>query len=123
MTGGTVTGGTVPDAEHELAARVIDALLREDYAGLARRVRTRHGEPVLDLPATGQPGLTLPLEPDASVVSLSLTLGASRRSALGGSNAIIEPTRCPPGGFPFAAALTYAEGPTQDIATATPCPR
>ncbi len=26
--------------EHELAARVIDTLLREDYAGLSRRVRT-----------------------------------------------------------------------------------
>jgi hypothetical protein len=65
---------------------------------------------------------TLPLEPDASIASISLTIGSSRSSAHE-SNTTIEPARCPPGGFPFAAELTYADGSTQDVSTATPCPR
>jgi hypothetical protein len=65
---------------------------------------------------------TLPLEPDASVVSMSLTIGSSQRSA-GEPNATIEPAHCLPGGFPFAAELTYAEGQAQDVSTAIPCPR
>ncbi len=73
---------------------------------------------VLSVPAIG----TLPLEPDALLASMSLTIGSSRRSARE-SNTTIEPTRCPPGGFPFAAELTYANGQAQDISKATPCPR
>jgi len=73
---------------------------------------------VLSVPAIP----TLPLEPDALLASMSLTIGSPRRSARG-SNTTIEPARCPPGGFPFAAELTYADGSTQDISTATPCPR
>jgi hypothetical protein len=73
---------------------------------------------VLSVPAIG----TLPLEPDALLASMSLMIGSSRRSARE-SNTTIEPTRCPPGGFPFAAELTYANGQAQDISTATPCPR
>ena len=52
-----MTGGATSSAEHELAARVIDTLLREDYADLARQVRSRNGEAVLDLPA-GRPAGT-----------------------------------------------------------------
>ncbi len=73
---------------------------------------------VLSVPAIG----TLPLEPNASIASMSLTIGSSRHSARE-SNMTIEPTRCPPGGFPFAAELTYEDGSTQNISTATPCPR
>jgi len=73
---------------------------------------------VLSVPAIS----TLPLEPVASIASMSLTIGSSRRSARE-SNTTIEPTRCPPGGFPFAAELSYADGSTQNISTATPCPR
>jgi siderophore synthetase component len=51
-------------AERELAARVIDTLLREDYAGLSRRLRLRDGTPVLDLPAEHGAGPVLPLERD-----------------------------------------------------------
>jgi hypothetical protein len=75
-----------------------------------------------DLVLSVPPIPTLPLEPDAQVASMSLTIGSSRHSVRG-SNTTIEPTRCPPGGFPFAAGLTYANGSTQDISTATPCPR
>ncbi len=73
---------------------------------------------VLPVPAIG----TLPLEPQAQVASVSLTIGSPRRSARA-ANTTIEPTHCPPGGFPFAAELTYADGQAQDISTATPCPR
>jgi hypothetical protein len=73
---------------------------------------------VLSVPAIG----TLPLEPDALLASMSLTIGSSRRSARE-SNTTVEPTSCPSGGFPFAAELTYADGSTKDISTATPCPR
>ena len=73
---------------------------------------------VLSIPAIP----TLPLEPGASIASMSLTIGSSRRSARA-SNTTIEPTRCPPGGFPFAAELAYADGSTQDVSTTTPCPR
>lgn len=73
---------------------------------------------VLSVPAIP----TLPLEPDASIVSMSLTIGSSRRSAHE-SNAAIEPTSCPPSGFPFAAELAYADGSVQDISTTSPCPR
>jgi hypothetical protein len=72
---------------------------------------------VLSAPAIS----TLPLEPDASIASMSLTIGSSRRSTRE-SNTTVEPTRCPTGGFPFAAELTYAYGSTQDISTAAPCP-
>ncbi len=73
---------------------------------------------VLSVPAIP----TLPLEPEASIAYMSLTIGSSRSSAHE-SNTTIEPARCPPGGFPFAAELTYADGSTQDASTATPCPR
>jgi hypothetical protein len=72
---------------------------------------------VLSAPAIS----TLPLEPNASIAWMSLTIGSSRRSGRG-SNTTIEPTRCPPGGFPFGAELTYADESTQDVSTATPCP-
>jgi hypothetical protein len=65
---------------------------------------------------------TLPLEPDASIVSLTLTIGSTRRSA-SEPNATVEPRHCPVGGFPFAAELTYADGSQQDATSAVPCPR
>jgi hypothetical protein len=73
---------------------------------------------VLSVPAIP----TLPLEPAASIASMSLTIGSSRRSARE-SNTAVEPSRCPSGGFPFAAELTYADGSTQDASATTPCPR
>jgi hypothetical protein len=72
---------------------------------------------VLSVPAIP----TLPLEPGASIASMSLTIGSSRRSARE-ANTTIEPTRCPLGGFPFGAELTYADGSTQDVSAATLCP-
>lgn len=72
---------------------------------------------VLDVPAIP----TLPLEPDASIVSLSLTIGTTRRSART-PNTTVEPSHCPTGGFPFGAELTFADGSQQSAVSATPCP-
>ncbi|HEY5261726.1 MAG TPA: hypothetical protein VIJ33_06405 [Solirubrobacteraceae bacterium] len=73
---------------------------------------------VLSVPAIP----TLPLEPEASIVSMSLTIGSSR-SSLREPNRTIEPARCPAGGFPFAAQFTYADGSTQDASSLLHCPR
>jgi hypothetical protein len=73
---------------------------------------------VLSIPAIP----TLPLEPSASIASMSLTIGSSQRLARE-SNTTIEPARCPVGGFPFGAEFTYADGSTQNVSTVTPCPR
>lgn len=64
---------------------------------------------------------TLPLESDASIVSFSLTVGASRRRS-GGQTAVLVPSRCPAGGFPFAAGFTYADGSTGNALARIPCP-
>jgi hypothetical protein len=52
--------GPDPAAENELAVAVLDALLRENFAGLAENIDRHETDPVLTLP--GLPAL--PLEPD-----------------------------------------------------------
>jgi hypothetical protein len=64
---------------------------------------------------------TLPLEPDASIVELSLTVGAKRHPRT--ANAIVVPKRCPAGGFPLAAEFTYADGSSGSTATRIGCPK
>jgi hypothetical protein len=59
---------------------------------------------------------TLVLEPDASFVSLSLTVGHAGRGA------IAVPRRCPGGGFPLAASFAFADRSTASAATLVPCP-
>ncbi|HST56198.1 MAG TPA: hypothetical protein VLJ42_09960 [Solirubrobacteraceae bacterium] len=67
---------------------------------------------------------TLRGEPDASIVSFSLTLGAAaRRGAHTTATSVIVPSHCPPGGFPFAAEFTYADGSASSALTTSPCPQ
>jgi hypothetical protein len=66
---------------------------------------------------------TLPLEPDASIVSLSLTLGSSEPRRQRDANTVLVPTSCPAGGFPFATEFTYADGSSSSTLVTTPCPR
>ena len=73
---------TAADVEAELAAGVIGALLREDYAGLSRHVRSGPRGPVLAVPGLARPGgPVLPLRADgflgdfAVVRDAALTLG------------------------------------------------
>jgi hypothetical protein len=88
------------------------ALLGEGTTPLAVRLvvsgavladRAPYGEKlVMSIP----PIPTVPLEPDASIVDLSLTVGTKRHARA--ANVIVVPKRCPAGGFPFAADFTYA---------------
>lgn len=69
------------------------------------------------------PVATLPQEPDASIVELSLTVGASAPRRAAAQNAVVVPSSCPAGGFPFAGEFAYADGSTSSTGTTIPCPR
>jgi hypothetical protein len=62
---------------------------------------------------------TLVLEPDASIISFSLTLGGVRAHAAG---ALTVPRRCPVGGFPFAAEFGFAGGSRATATARIRCP-
>jgi hypothetical protein len=66
---------------------------------------------------------TIPSEPDASIAMFSLTVGTSARRHMRDTNAVIVPSRCPPGGFPFAAEFSYADGSSGGATALAPCPR
>jgi hypothetical protein len=64
---------------------------------------------------------TVPLEPDASIVTFSLTVGArAHHSHTAGT--VLLPADCPVGGFPFAARFTYADGSDGSALATAPCP-
>jgi hypothetical protein len=89
------------------------------FGGAALATEVPYGEElVLQIP----PIVTLPLEPDASIVSLSLTLGSDGTSHAHEANTVIVPSSCPPGGFPFAAEFTYADGTSADAQATDKCP-
>ena len=75
-----------------------------------------------DLVLSIPPIPTLPLEPDASIVTMSLTVGASKPRRPITVNTIVVPPSCPAGGFPFAAEFTYADGSTDSALASAPCP-
>ena len=64
------------------------------------------------------------LEPNASFVSLSLTIGGIGHSprAHAAAGSILVPRSCPAGGFPFAADFTFADGSTASESAAVACP-
>ena len=67
---------------------------------------------------------TLTFEPDASIASFSLTIGAGRRHRTHHtSNTVTIPSSCPGGGFPFAAEFTYADGSVGSALATAVCPR
>ncbi len=65
---------------------------------------------------------SLPGGSDASLVNLTLTLGTPAAHPPPSANTIVLPPRCPIGGYPFAAAFTYADGATGNAAAKVPCP-
>jgi hypothetical protein len=67
---------------------------------------------------------TVVFEPDASFDSLSLTIGmvGNTPRARAAGVRILVPRRCPPAGFPFAAAVSFADGSRASAATVAPCP-
>ncbi len=75
---------------------------------------------------------SIPGAPDVALVQLRSTLGPSRivyyeqvagRTLAYQPPGILLPDSCPPGGFPFAAAFTFADGGRAHAATTVPCPR
>jgi hypothetical protein len=87
------------------------------FGGSVLADRPPYGEElVMSIPAVP----TLPQEPDASIVKFSLTVGAShgRRDR----NTVLVPSRCPAGGFPFAAEFIYANGSDGSASARIPCP-
>jgi len=66
---------------------------------------------------------TVAYEPDASFVSMSMTIGdAVRGPRTHAAGTIVLPRDCPVGGFPFAASFTFADGSTASAVTKVPCP-
>jgi hypothetical protein len=104
------------------------AILARGYTPLDQRM-VFTGTVLPDRPPYGEqlevvlpPIPTLPHEPDASIVGLSLTMGTSERPRQHDANTVVIPVDCPPGGFPFAAAFTYADGSSGNSIAAAPCP-
>jgi len=69
---------------------------------------------------------TRPGQPDASIVSFTITTGNARRprfagAGLYGGMGLFVPSPCPAGGYPWLADLSYANGSSEQATTATPC--
>lgn len=62
---------------------------------------------------------TLVYEPNASLSSLSLTIGALAGRSRG---PIVIPRSCPSGGFPFASSFTFADRSSASVSVRLPCP-
>jgi hypothetical protein len=103
-------------------------ILGQGYTPLERRVafsvklEPDYGRYWGKLVALVPPIPSIPLEPNASTVSFSLTIGNTRHSGTGGAIGIFVPKRCPAGGFPWAAEFSYADGSTSTATATTPCP-
>jgi hypothetical protein len=65
---------------------------------------------------------TIPLEPNASTVSFSVTVGGKAARKHHNPNTALLPSHCPVGGFPFAAEFTYENGSTSTSTATVPCP-
>jgi hypothetical protein len=87
--------------------------------GTVRPDNPPYGE---DLVLSIPPIPTLPLEPDASILSMSLTVGTVKPRHPITVNTIVVPPSCPAGGFPFAAEFTYAGGSTSSALASAACP-
>jgi hypothetical protein len=64
----------------------------------------------------------LPATPDASPVLFTLTLGIGRHRRSSVANTVIVPSRCPTGGFPFAAESSFADGSSGSVLARAQCP-
>jgi hypothetical protein len=103
-------------------------VLSQGYTPLDERV-VLTGRVVPDSPPYGErlvmsipPIPTLPLEPDASIISFSLTVGSVSRGSKKVANSILVPAKCPLSGFPFAGEFTYADGSTGTTQATVACP-
>jgi hypothetical protein len=102
-------------------------ILGQGYSPFERRVvltgtllpaRAPYGEELaISVPAIP----TLPLEPDASMLTFSLTIGEHRRAQKPAESTVTVPALCPIGGFPFAAEFSYADGSHGGALATVPC--
>ncbi len=69
------------------------------------------------------PIATLPLERDASIAALSLTVGTTVPRRAANANTVEVPADCPAGGFPFAGEFTFADGSASSSPTTVGCPQ
>ncbi|HEV3070116.1 MAG TPA: hypothetical protein VGY76_01670 [Solirubrobacteraceae bacterium] len=89
------------------------------FKGEIRFDRAPYGE---ELIISVPPIHALPQTPDASPVLFSLTLGVNRHARFSLANQVIVPSRCPRGGFPFAAESTFADGSRGSALVRAACP-
>lgn len=64
---------------------------------------------------------SLPSVSETALANLTLTIGASGPHPARSANTVLVP-RCPAGGWPFAAAFTYADGSSDNTVVRQPCP-
>jgi len=64
---------------------------------------------------------SLPSVSETSLANLTLTIGTSGPHPARSANTVVVP-RCPAGGWPFAAAFTYADGSSGSTVAKQPCP-
>lgn len=104
----------------EIAAQAYTPLdERVVFAGKVQPAGPPYGEEMaLSIP----PIPTLVFEPDASVVSFSLTIGARAGRGSRTASSVVVPSGCPRGGLPFAAEFDYADGSTSTAQARIPCP-
>ena len=76
-----------------------------------------------DLAISLPPIPTLPLEPDATIVSLSLAIGTPASARSRRANAVVAPAHCPAGDLPLAIDSTFADGTSTSAVASVPCPR
>jgi hypothetical protein len=120
----TLTAFRVPDRRGEPAM----AILGQGYTPLEQR-SVSTGTLQRDVPPYGLkltmsiPAIpTLADEPNASILSASLTVGAAGAARGHAPIVIVEPRRCASLGFPFAAELTFADGSSGHARATASCP-
>jgi len=98
------------------------------FTGKVASANAPYGE---ELEMSIPPVPSLPLEPDASIVRFSLTVGQGLGTHPPGArpphgtddrSTVSVPRSCPAGGFPFAAEFTYADGSVGGVLARVPCP-
>jgi hypothetical protein len=62
---------------------------------------------------------TVPLEPNASTLSTTITIGVKRHGKV--AVGVILPRKCPAGGLPFAAEFSYENGTTSHTTARVRC--
>lgn len=89
------------------------------FSGSLLTDRAPYGE---QLAVSIPPIATLPLEPNASIVTFSLTVGVAKPHREHDQNTVVVPSTCPAGGFPLAGEFAYADGSSGSAHATIRCP-